>query len=65
MEEGADDELMARRGHYWRLYQAQARQEKAERERMLAGADHAHLAAVLAADAPPDTFPNPPQEAAQ
>ena len=65
VEEGAHDELMARRGHYWRLYQAQARQEKAERERMLAGADHTHLAAVLAADAPPDTFPNPPQEAAQ
>lgn len=65
VEEGAHDELMARRGHYWRLYQAQARQEKAERERMLAGADHAHLAAVLAADAPPGTFPNPPQEAAQ
>ncbi|MDR0458440.1 MAG: ABC transporter ATP-binding protein/permease [Burkholderiaceae bacterium] len=35
VEEGTHGELLARRGVYWRLYQAQARQEQAERERML------------------------------
>ncbi|MFN3611834.1 ABC transporter ATP-binding protein [Tepidimonas sp.] len=32
VEEGSHDELMARQGAYWRLYQAQARQAEAERE---------------------------------
>ncbi|MBK6747731.1 ABC transporter ATP-binding protein [Ottowia sp.] len=36
VEEGTHEQLIARRGAYWRLYDAQARQEKAERERMLA-----------------------------
>ena len=35
VEEGTHEDLLARRGAYWRLYEAQARQEKAERERML------------------------------
>jgi ATP-binding cassette subfamily B protein len=35
VEEGTHDQLMAGRGAYWRLYQAQARQEQAERERLL------------------------------
>jgi len=35
VEEGTHGELLARRGAYWRLYEAQARQEQAERERML------------------------------
>jgi ATP-binding cassette subfamily B protein len=35
VEEGTHAELLARQGAYWRLYQAQARQEQAERERML------------------------------
>ncbi len=35
VEEGTHEQLIARRGAYWRLYEAQARQEKAERERML------------------------------
>jgi ATP-binding cassette subfamily B protein len=34
VEEGTHDQLLARRGAYWRLYQAQARQEQAERERI-------------------------------
>ncbi|MCX7693432.1 ABC transporter ATP-binding protein [Tepidimonas taiwanensis] len=32
VEEGTHDELIARQGAYWRLYQAQARQAEAERE---------------------------------
>ncbi|MFT3776660.1 MAG: ABC transporter ATP-binding protein [Ottowia sp.] len=44
VEEGTHDQLIARRGAYWRLYEAQARQEKAERERMLV-VDEAELAA--------------------
>ncbi|MET4580332.1 ABC transporter ATP-binding protein [Ottowia thiooxydans] len=36
VEEGTHEHLIAQRGAYWRLYEAQARQEKAERERMLA-----------------------------
>ncbi|WP_431777424.1 ABC transporter ATP-binding protein [Ottowia caeni] len=35
VEEGTHEQLLARRGAYWRLYEAQPRQEKAERERML------------------------------
>ncbi|MDR2154378.1 MAG: ABC transporter ATP-binding protein/permease [Burkholderiaceae bacterium] len=35
VEEGTHQQLIAQRGAYWRLYQAQARQEQAERERML------------------------------
>ena len=35
VEEGTHEVLLGRRGAYWRLYEAQARQEKAERERML------------------------------
>ncbi|MGB3068134.1 MAG: ABC transporter ATP-binding protein [Ottowia sp.] len=35
VEEGTHEQLIAEKGAYWRLYEAQARQEKAERERML------------------------------
>ncbi|MDR1967926.1 MAG: ABC transporter ATP-binding protein/permease [Burkholderiaceae bacterium] len=35
VEEGTHQQLLAQRGAYWRLYEAQARQEKAERARML------------------------------
>ncbi len=48
VEEGTHEALIARRGAYWRLYEAQARQEKAERERMLV-VDEAELAAPPAA----------------
>ena len=43
VEEGTHEQLIARRGAYWRLYEAQARQEKAERDRMLV-VDEAELA---------------------
>ena len=39
VEEGTHDELLARRGAYWRLYQAQARQEQAERDLVLESGD--------------------------
>ena len=45
VEEGTHEQLIARRGAYWRLYEAQARQERAERERMLV-VDEADLAAA-------------------
>jgi ATP-binding cassette subfamily B protein len=32
VEEGKHDELMARQGAYWRLYEAQARQAEADQE---------------------------------
>ena len=32
VEEGQHDELMARQGAYWRLYEAQARQAQADQE---------------------------------
>ncbi|MFT4195384.1 ABC transporter ATP-binding protein [Ottowia sp.] len=51
VEEGTHDALIARRGAYWRLYEAQARQEKAERERMLV-VDEAELAAEPSAASP-------------
>ncbi len=35
VEEGTHEQLLSQRGAYWRLYEAQARQEKAERDRML------------------------------
>ena len=35
VEEGTHEQLIEQRGAYWRLYEAQARQEKAERDRML------------------------------
>ncbi len=50
VEEGTHEQLIARRGAYWRLYEAQARQEKAERERMLV-VDEAELAPPTAAPA--------------
>jgi ATP-binding cassette subfamily B protein len=51
VEEGTHDQLMAHRGAYWRLYEAQARQEKAERDRMLVTEDP---------PAPPPALPTAP-----
>ena len=48
VEEGTHDQLIAERGAYWRLYEAQARQEKAERDRMLE-VDAPHPAATASA----------------
>ena len=67
VEEGTHDALIARRGAYWRLYQAQARQEKAERDRLLAADDAIDDEALPAASgaAPPprfDPLPTPPTD---
>jgi ATP-binding cassette subfamily B protein len=40
VEEGQHDELMARQGAYWRLYEAQARQAEADREAMNGARSH-------------------------
>jgi ATP-binding cassette subfamily B protein len=55
VEEGTHEALLARRGAYWRLYEAQARQEKAERDRMLEVDE-----AVLAADPPTSAMAGAP-----
>lgn len=60
VEEGTHEALMALRGAYWRLYEAQARQEKAERDRMLV-VDEAELAPVPLPPAPPP-LPRPDEE---
>ncbi|MFD1709501.1 ABC transporter ATP-binding protein [Ottowia sp. GY511] len=70
VEEGTHEQLIARRGAYWRLYEAQARQEKAERDRMLEVDDaslqpapapppmpHSHRAEPGAPDAAEETQP--------
>jgi len=41
VEEGDHDTLMARRGAYWRLYEAQAKGAEAERARMTSGSEEA------------------------
>jgi ATP-binding cassette subfamily B protein len=37
VEEGTHDELLAKEGFYWRLYEAQQRQEEADRVAMMGG----------------------------
>jgi ATP-binding cassette subfamily B protein len=39
VEQGQHDELLARQGAYWRLYEAQARQKEAEEEGLTLGTE--------------------------
>ena len=57
VEEGTHEQLMSQRGHYWRLYQAQARQEQAERARLLAEQQAKPNAAAPDIPAPPPDKP--------